>query len=304
MRTWTAIACGLLVSILVTMELRAQEPDSAAAYERAAIKLIKAGDLDAALEQYRNAAGAEDADAELQQRFFRLSRIIKMRRALVKTDPAQNQRWWGTAAALADFYDEYGLDRERLDLAARMYGARPSATAAIMLAEARIATGADAEALAPLDAFRDELAGNLEAGTLRGLALARTDRKDEAAKVLAGLPGTDEAAPRLLVQLARLEVLCDASERALVDLRRAIETSTPAGLPRLKERIAAAPELVAGPAKAEVAVLMKLESKVVKSSCSGGSDCSSCPSRSKGCGGSTPAEGKKDEPKPEPERKN
>lgn len=288
MRRYVGSATWALALLLAApAALHGQAGDEAGQAEAGArsyargMELLQAGDFEAALESFGEAAAVEGAPVEHKRTYLQVRAVIK-----VREDVAEEQdpdKWWGLATRLRNFYYQLRLYEDLVTLARQMHEQRPSSGTASLVADALLALGRNDEAettLASMDA--DSLTAH--ARLLLGVAEARQGKLDEAKSILGEVEAPDPASPRFLFDLARLQVLCGQTDQGLATLTTALESTAPAGLPGFREFVKAAPDF-GSVSEAQFAATLAAESKVTASSCSGGDSCGSCPRRAECEGG-------------------
>ena len=284
MRRYVITATWVLLLVLAapgTVFGQDGEADPGAQIYARGMDQLRQGDFQAAMESLAQAAGAEGAPVEHKRAYLQVRTINRTRKDIA--DEQDPEKWWGLATRLRNFYYQFRLYDELLALAREMHEHRPSTGTATLVADALLALGRNAEAEATLASVDGESL-TTHARLLLGVADARQGKLDEARAILAAVEVPESVSPRFLVDLARLQVLCGHPDDGLATLTTAFETTAPAGLPGFREFVKSTPDF-GSVQEARFAAALTTESKVSVSSCSGGDDCGSCPSRS-ACGGS------------------
>ena len=279
--SWRTIVL-VCVAVLVaapTESLVAATGESAGASFAKGMALLRNGDFNGALRAIGTAARAQASPPQYSQYYMLVRRVLKTREAIAKeTDP---QKWWRLAMGLQGFYCDHGLYGEVVALGKQMHERRPSVGSGMVLADAHLCLGQDAEAERVLSGL-DAKMMTPHAKVLLGIALARQKKTNRAKAVLKQIAAPPRSSPQFLFDLARLKVLCGDSQDGLVTLTTAFESTSPAALDALKNQAKTSGDLASLAGGKAFAKVLATKSKVVESSCSRGSGCGSCPSR-QGC---------------------
>ena len=236
---------------------------------------LKRAEFDTALTAYREAARLAPKRQEIVERAAILGRVVRLRRFVATKEPGP--KWIGAVITLHAFYLDEGLAKHALELDRKAYEFRKEATTAARLAETHLALGQNDEAYRVLAVQR---APNDHCRALHLIALARLGRFEKARDIDGRFTLPKEATPGLLVLAARYKTLLGERERALGLLRASFENTPPAGLAAAKRRVKAQADFAALRALPGYEPALATASKL-KETCSGGSDCGTCPSRSK-----------------------
>ncbi|MBI4878712.1 MAG: hypothetical protein HY812_03505 [Planctomycetes bacterium] len=241
--------------------------------------LLHRGDFSGALDAYAAASQLDEEKTEYRQKYMVLRKVVSLREGLAaEQDPEQ---WTKTAATLKNFYYSNRLYADLLALARQMHEKKQSVGSATLLADALLNMEEDAEVVELL-ASQPQADLTPQAKVLLGIGLGRQKKLDEAGAILEQVVLPEPASPRLLCDVARLEVLCGKVDDAMVRLTSAFESTSPRGITAFREFVVNLPEFKALPANANFETVLATESKVAESSCSSGADCGSCPSKG-GC---------------------
>jgi hypothetical protein len=279
---------ALAVCLLAAMTLPAEgaEPLAVAAIDASAAPgageyadgeaCVRKGEFRKALRSYAKAARADGQNEQYRKQYMLLRRIIKIQRAL---DREKNlDRWRSSALELRDFYYQYGLKDRLLDLAKKMYAKDKSVDSAVFLADAHLLLDQNAEAEAVLASVEDgklPLQGKL----LMGIAQARQGKTGPAQQRVSNVQMPSEPVPRFLIDLARVKVLCGDATGAMGELKTAFQSTRPSALASIKSYVTRQKDFAPVAKSDAFAAVLKTESKVNESDCSGGTSCGSCPSR-------------------------
>lgn len=257
----------------------ASSPDQARAAFARGGKLLAEGDFDAALKSFATAAKADAENQEYRQQYSLLRRVIKMRKRIEKEK--NPEKWQASAEALRAFYYEHGVYTEALPLDRQVHAKQNTAQSAAMLAQTQLELGMNAEA-ADVLAGLEESEATPATRALLGIALARQGQLEQAKDVARQCAAPKDAKAGLLWDLARLHALLGDASDALSLLTRCFESIPPSRLDLAKTEAKNSKDFATLVASAEFTRALETKSKVKESSCSGGSSCGSCPSRS-GC---------------------
>ena len=114
---------------------------------------------------------------------------------------------------------------------------------------------------------------------LLGIALARSGKTDQAKRIAEKVTLPKDAGPSVTYTAARLHAATGDSAKAMALLKTCFEGTLPSQLDGFKSHAKTCPEFAAIASTPEFAAVMKTESKVPESKCSGGSSCAGCPMR-------------------------
>ena len=281
------ILFGLLLTAAGSVAAGPAE-DAAAAFDRGTAQLQESS-FDAALSSYAEAARLDPKNDLYRSEESILRRVIKLRGELTPNDDAA--KWERVAPGLRAYYYSKAMYADALALDRQYHDQVGSAGTAGMLAESLLQLDQDAEAAAVLSA-RPDAELNHVTRMLLGIALARSGDVAQAQQVAASVQVPADAMPAIQVLHARLLAGIGAQEGALAALRQAFEATPPNMLASVKENVKGQRDFSALAADAGFSRVMETQSKVKQSSCSGGSSCGACPSRTS-CGASGGATEKK-----------
>ncbi len=281
-----------LVSVLVlaggTLCWAGPAEDAAAVFSKGAALLAKA-DFDGALKAFTAAAKTDPSNMDYRNQYSILKRVITMREGLAKEK--NPEKWKASALALRSYYHSNKIYNEALALDSDMHARLNSAESAGMLAQTQLAMGKPDAAEKTLSALDDKSA-TPETQILKGIALARQGKTEQARTIADKLALPDDAGPGLLYNAACLKSLAGDLKGAQSLLTKSFESTPPSRLDGMKTAAREDKDLAATVASAGFADVVKTASKVKESKCSGGSSCGSCPSKGKcSVGGDKPAAG-------------
>jgi len=273
------LSAALLVIAAWTMPAmaRAESAEQSAARGKA---LLAQGDLEAAMAAYGAAARADEGNRAYVQQYTVVRRMIQVRKRLrAEKDP---ERWQYLARALHAFYISQGIYTKALELDEQIHARLGTAASAVALAETQLAMELNAEAAKTLSALGPERA-TATTRALLGVALARDGKMDEARRLAAGVKVPEKAGPRMVYSAARLQGATGNADEALKLLAHCFTSAAPSLLEGYKAHARQCPEFAALASTVAFADVLKTESAVPESKCSGGSGCANCPMRGK-CG--------------------
>jgi tetratricopeptide (TPR) repeat protein len=239
-------------------------------------KLLTKGDFDAALKAFGAAARADQKNQEYTQRYAITRRIVDLRgRLAVERDP---QKWEYMARALRAFYVKERIYPEVLKLDEAMHKRLNTSESAAMLAETQLAMDRNADAVKTLSAVKPNEATEMTQ-LLLGIAQARSGKKDQASRIAEKIELPKDASPSVTYTAARLYAAVGNSPKAITLMKLCFEGTLPSLLDGFKAHARTCPDFAAMVATAEFASVLKTESTVPESKCSGGSSCAGCPMR-------------------------
>jgi tetratricopeptide (TPR) repeat protein len=241
-------------------------------------KLLAKGDFQAAQQSYADAARADRRNQDYVQHYTMIRRVVDLRSRLeTEQDPEQ---WEETARALHGFYVTEGLLSELLKLDLRMHARVNSTISAALLAETQLILGKNADAAKMLSELDSSKTTALTRALL-GIALLRGGQKDQAREIVEKLVLSEEDGPGASYAVARLYAGVGNTSKALGLLKPCFEAIPGSLLEVYKTHAKSCPEFAAVASNEEFAGVLKTESKVPESKCSGGSSCSGCPMAAK-----------------------
>lgn len=241
--------------------------------------LLAEGDLQGAMEAYSTAVRSDRENQQYVQQFMLIRQVVALESSLDKqTDP---DRWAETAQSLRSFYAARGITSEAISIDLRMHSKLNTALTAAQLAESQLRAGQADEAAQVLGSL-DEKKATPATQALRAVALARAGRLGEARKIAASMSSLEQPDAGTLYNLARMHAAVSEDEKALSFLTACFEVVPPSRLVNLKAHAQGSPEFARLADKGAFATVLKTESKITESKCSGGSSCAGCPMRG-GC---------------------
>jgi hypothetical protein len=274
MRLRHAAALAAVASVLLAAgSMRAATADQAFANGET---LLAKADFQGAMQAFAAAARADRANQEYLQHYAMVQQVIAMRSSLAAEKSPE--RWEYTARGLHSFYISQGLYQEALALDEQMHARLNTTISATLLAETQLAMNLNAEAATTLSGLEPSKQ-TAATRALAGLALARQGKLADARQVAGGLQLASEASPGELYSTARLHAAVGNQQEALQLLTRCFESLTPSSLDALKDHARQTPDFASLASTEAFTRVLKTESKVPESKCSGGSGCAGCPMR-------------------------
>ena len=301
------VVIGLLVAGVLAPLALAGPADAVKAYDEGKA-LLAQGNFDGALASFKTAAQADPENKTYFQEAALLRRVINLRKQLETEEDAEI--WGKMGRGLCNYYRQYKVRGEALELAGKLYDRMGCGDSAARLAEAQLDLNKNAAAAELLGGL-DETKRTPRTNILHGVALARLGKLEDA-KACATKAELHKQCPvkgcpaegcdlQVCYDAARLCALVGDSEKALAMLKCTFE-GTPA--PWLDDTKSEAKECSDFSSLADSAAFAKvLETKSqVKAGCAGSKGCGKtctkgkagcAQSKDKGCEGHK--EGKKDD---------
>jgi len=275
------VVLGLAMAAVLAMSAIARAETAAESFAEGE-KLLAKGEFDAALQSYASATRADRSNPDYMQRYAMVRRVIDLRSRLEKE--TRQQQWEYMARALRSFYASERLYSELLKLDEAIHQRLDSGESASMLAETQLAMEQNANAVQTLSSL-DSGKTNAMTQLLLGIAMARNGKTDDAKRIAEQAGVSDKAEPSIAYTAARLHAATGDSTKAMELLKACFEATLPSQLTGLKSHAKTCPDFSAVASTSEFADVLKTESKVPESKCSGGNSCAGCPMRGK-CPGS------------------
>ncbi len=246
------------------------------------------GQFKEALKEFALAAKHDPENQEYRENYTILRQVLKMRSSLDKE--TNQEKWLVTAQGLRRFYNTEKLYTEALSLDKKVHEKLNTPESAVQLAHSYLATQNSAEAITLLNTISDKMP--LEGNILLGIANARQGKVAEAKAIADKCKLDDKADPGMAYNLACLFSLLGDDAAALQALTKSFENTPPSKLDVLKDQAKEDTDLARISDKDGFNKTLATKSKIKESSCSGGSNCGSCPSRTK-CGSSSKSKSSK-----------
>ena len=269
------IVPALLAIMVPSLSTVAQAGTAAESFTQGEKSLAK-GEFDEALQSFAAATRAEKGNQEYAQHYAIVRRVVDLRGRL---DAEKNQQQWEyMARALRAFYVNERIYPELLKLDQVIHKRLNSAESAAMLAETQLAMDQNLDAARTLSTLASDKTTQTTQ-LLLGIAQTRNGKTDEAKRTAEQIRLPHDADSSLLYTAARLNAALGDSAKATTLLKACFENTLPSLLDGFKSHAKACPEFAAIAATPEFVAVMKTESKVPESKCSGGSSCAGCPMR-------------------------
>jgi predicted negative regulator of RcsB-dependent stress response len=256
--------------------------DSAAQSFADGEKLLAKADFEGALKAFAQAAKADRSKPEYMQQYALVNRVVGLRKQLAAEEDAI--QWENIARSLHSFYISRGLYEEALPLDEKIHKKLGSAYSAALLAETQLVLDRDADALKVLSELADTKQ-NANTRALKGLALTRLGKADEAREAAKAIELPADSGPATIYSVARVQAAVGNTDGALALLKRCFESVPPSQLENFKKHAKATREFARISTSSEFSKVFETASKVAESACSAGSNCASCPMRGQCSGG-------------------
>lgn len=271
------LALTLVTSTVLIFSAVARAETTAESFNQGE-KLLAKGEFDAALRSFATAARADKGNQEYVQRYAIVKRIVELRGRL--DVEKKLQQWEYMARALRAFYVNERIYPELLKLDQAIHKRLNSAESAAMLAETQLAMDQNTDAAQTLSALESDKATEMTQ-LLLGIAQARNGKTDEAKRIAEQVRLPKDAGSSVTYTAARLHAAVGDSAKAMTLLKACFEGTLPSQSDGFKSHAKTCAEFAAITSTPEFAAVMKTESKVPESKCSGGSSCAGCPMRGK-----------------------
>ncbi len=252
--------------------------------------LLQQGDFDGTLQAFTEAARLAPDNEEYRQQAGLVRRVIAIRKRLDET--AGQEQWSQMALALHTYYEDNDIHTEALDLGRKIHKRLNNAESAALLARSQLVLKMNEEA-AELLSGMDDAQVTPETKALLGIALAREAELDKARALSEEIKLTEDSSVTLAFDVARLRALIGDKKGATGSLAHCFKATTPSRLDAVKAAARECPDFATLAGGEAFATALKTESEVKESSCSSGSACGKCPSRTK-CASAGSKDDKKD----------
>jgi tetratricopeptide (TPR) repeat protein len=257
----------IVLAVGICQPVLAAPADKATKHDAEGQELIAKGDLKGALKAYKAAARAAPENPAYRQEFAMVRRAAAMSDLLDREK--DDAEWALTAKAMRSFYRERGASSQVLALDRRAHERLNTAET----------TAALAESLALLEGL-PEPGRSVGTNALLAIALAHEGRMDEARAIATRCEPPDDADAELLYDLARMHALIGDRPTALRLLTGHFESTPPSRLEARTALARASTDFASLAGSEDFAKVLQTPSKIKESSCSGGTSCGNCPSRS------------------------
>ncbi len=278
-------AAHLLLLSLLLASVSTAAPAGGPAAEQAFARgtaLLGQADFAGAEAAYAEASRLDPANATYRGELDVLRRVVKLRADLAAA--TQETQWVRTAASLRAYYYSKGIAGEALPIDEEAHRRANSPATAAQLAETLLELGRDAQAAAVL-AKQPAEALSPSARMLQGIALARTGEVAEARRIASTVQLPFAPTPNLMITRARLTAAAGDHAAAVALLKQAFEATPPSLLAQTRDRVRDCPDFAVLAANQGFGEALSAASKAAESSCSKGTSCGACPSRTS-CGSS------------------
>ncbi len=274
MKMATTLAAAVL-TVVVALPVLARGESAQQAYQKGQTLLSK-GDFNGALKALAAAARADGQNQEYMQRYAMVRRVLQLQQKMeAEKDP---QRWLYMARALHAFYIGEGLLDETAALDRKIHAKFNDTSSATLLAETELALNNNAEAADVLKKLEPNQSSAVTQALL-GIALARQGKMDDAKRVTKAIVRPADVEPRTVYTLARLHAVTGDSDAAMKELGQVLESVPPSIQVSYREHATRCPDFRALAGTKQFAQVLKTESKIPESRCSGGQGCAGCPNR-------------------------
>jgi hypothetical protein len=270
-------AIGLVTAAILAISAIAHAETAAESFAKGEKSLVK-GEFGTALQSYATAARADRNNQEYMQHYAIVRRIVDLRSRLEAE--TKLQQWENMARALRAFYVNERIYPELLKLDQAIHAKLNSAESAAFLAETQLAMDHNSAAVQTLSALEPSKTTAM-AQLLLGIALVRSGQADQAKQIAEKFSLPNDAGPSVTYTAARLHAATGDSAKSMELLKACFEGTLPSQLDGFKSHAKTCPEFATVASTPEFAGIMKIESKVPESKCSGGSSCAGCPMRGK-----------------------
>jgi tetratricopeptide (TPR) repeat protein len=287
MRTTPRVIAVAIVGLIVLAVPALADVDEDVA---AARTCLQKADFDGAIKAYESAAQSAGKDSEYALEARLIHRVVGLRGRLEQTKDTET--WLKLAQALRTFYVDRQVYSEALPIDRRIHELKPSQETTAELARTllRLDRPQDAQQALETVAIAER---TLPLTVLVAIAQAR--QGDLAlARIAADEPVQGELTPAQWLDRAQLLALVDHQDEALAALKQSLEATHPARITFVRTSLAACPDFKSVDADA-LKQTLATESTIKVSSCSSGSSCGNCPSRSSCSGSSKSDDAKQDD---------
>ncbi len=266
---------ALLAITVASLSTVAQAGTAAESFAEGEKSLAK-GEFDRALQSFAAATRAEKGNQEYAQHHAIVRRVVDLRGRLeTEKNP---QRWEYMARALRAFYVNERIYSEMLKLDQVIHKRLNSAESAAMLAETQLAMDQNLDAARTLSALESDKTTETTR-LLLGIAQTRNGKTEEAKRIAEQVHLPKDADSSLMYTAARLHAAVGDSGKATMLLKACFENTLPSLLDGFKSHAKTCPEFAGIATTPEFLAVLKTESKLPESKCSGGSSCAGCPMR-------------------------
>lgn len=261
----------VLCSLLVLTNARADAAKDSFDQGQA---LIAKADFAAALAPLEAAAKADPANATYTKRLAAITKVVDYRKQMETVTDLK--KYDSLGRALRSFYLREKLNGEALTLAEKMNAKLATPASAVYLAETQLACDKNEDAIKTIQSLPADKV-TVSAQALLAIGYVEVGKLDDAKAVLAKVTIPDNALPGAKYIVARAYGKIGDAPKAIATLKTFFEAVPPTQLDALKAQAKSLDEFAAFASTPEFVEVLKTESKIKLSDCTGGSDCSTCP---------------------------
>lgn len=276
-----SITLMLLVCLSHTTSALPSDDSAAGLYARGCAMLERA-ELADALDAFAAAARAAPDNETYRQEHAMLRQVLQLRDAHDGLEDAE--QWNRTALALRSYYVDHRVYAEALTVDQARHERTNSTESAAMLAETMLLLEMNDEAVRLLEGLGERQSSRTVAQ--HGLAHARLGEMEPARRLLDRLDGLErsaEADAAVWLDVACLRARLGDAKGAATALQHSFRRTRPSRLDAAKSFARGLGDLKGLVAEDAFAAVWRTDSEVAESSCSLGSSCTACPSRT-ACG--------------------
>ena len=241
-------------------------------------QLIADGELRAAAEALKTAVLGDLNNQDYLRQFMATRQALKYQMII---ESRQTSPHWDEAAdGLSLYYRSQGHHDQALPVDEAIYQKRQTTDAAVQLAETLLAVDQSQRAADLLDTLSSERR-TPASESLRSVALARQGDLEQARHIASALHIAPSADAFTLYVAARAQAAIGEDTLALNTLKRCYQSVPPSRLTALKSYTKSCSDFTDLVSTEAFVQVLRTESRVPESKCSGGSSCGSCPMRGK-----------------------
>lgn len=272
-------ALGLFLILVLALPLLASAAADADKAFGDGQRLLASGDLRGSLRAFVTAVKLDRENRQYMQQYLLVRQAVQLQDVMAaESDP---RKWEQAAWALRSFFNDQGVYAQVLPIDRALWDRSATADNAIQLSETLLALDRPAEAVKILSSL-DRQAATPASQALLVVALAREGKLSEAHALAAGGNKSAASDPGTLYLTARMHAVVGNADQALDTLSRCFQAVPPSRLDQLKSMARECPDFSAVARLASFETVLRTQSQVSESKCSGGASCSTCPMRG-GC---------------------
>lgn len=239
--------------------------------------LLEKGDLPAALNAYADAVRADRSSQAYLQEYMLVRRAIALDQALANEKAPE--RWLQIAEALRSFYAQKNLHAKALEIDEQIHKTQGTESSALQLAETQMTMHKYVDAERVLLSLGPDKSKAAQA--LLAVALAHQERLAEAREIAEAVSTPIFCDVGTLYSIARMRAVVGDTNECLAVLTRCFEATPPSNLDRFKAHAEQSADFVAMASTPGFRAVLRTNSKIAESKCSGGETCAGCPMRGK-----------------------